>query len=161
MENYILRAHNGKSAGPDELFVDMYMWLPKQMAEILSLIWQKCGSMRYILEPWSNCTLIPIYRKGETHIPESYRPIAVLSHARKIIESAIANVIEKQVTFDAAQLGFRKKTSTEVALIRTTSHLRNGLHHIAVLHLKSAYNEVPRKNVLQLQNEGWTAIRQT
>ena len=150
VEKAISRSPSGKSSGTDGLFVEAFRIQKSQVARILSGFWQKCSDLTYILQDWNMCTLVPLYKKGETNKPSSYRPIAIVSHAKKVIEKAIGYQIKKQTKFDQTQVGFLEKTSTETAILRTANHFKHGRKYIAVLDLKSAYTEVPRDKLIEV-----------
>lgn len=150
VERAIIRAPVGKTAGSDELFVECFKLFPSITAKLLCNIWRNCGELKYMIEKWQEGELIPIYKRGNKDQPESYRPISLLSHARKMIESAISQCIEKQTEFDKAQLGFTRNASTETAVIRTIRQYQCNMNYIAVLDLQNAYNKVCRQKLIQL-----------
>lgn len=90
-------------------------------------MWEKCGKLGYLNYDWSTAELVPLFKKGDTSRPTSYRPIALLSHARKVIEAGIAIEIRKAYKFNCAQLGFQQ-----------------------ILDLKSAYDKVPRHTLMDV-----------
>lgn len=79
-----------------------------------------------------------MYEGREGTRPESYRPVTLLLHLRKMVESTITAAIRKEYCFIEIQLGFQAETATETALIR---HIANThLIRIAtVIDLKWAY----------------------
>lgn len=161
VQRAITRSPSGKASGTDETVVEAFMIQASETAKILSEFWAKCSELKYMIQAWNTCTIVPVYKKGETHDPTSYRPIAILSHAKKVIEKAIWYQITKHTKFDITQLGFQEKTSTENALLRTTNHFKNNRNFIAVLELKSAYTEVPRDKLLKVASERLTKTWKT
>ena len=101
-----------------------------------------------MLSEWRTSVIVPLYKKGEKKDPSSYRPIALMSHARKAIEAAIASAIRAQYKFHEAQLGFQLGTGTETAIVRWGANLTKRLTHTAVLDLKAAYDTVPRDKLM-------------
>lgn len=59
--------------------------------------------------------------------PENYRPISKLPFVSKILEKVVAEQLtvhlEKHEIFDKFQSGFRKKASTEPALLKVSSDI--------------------------------------
>lgn len=66
--------------------------------------------------------MIPIFKRGDKTKPESYRLIALLSHARKIIDSVLGLLIKQPYSFNECQTGFKEHTGVESAIIR---HIAN------------------------------------
>lgn len=99
--------------------------------------------MRYILADWETAILMPLFKKGDRGSPESYRPIALLSHARKVVDSAIAMMIRGSYEFSENQLGFQQGTGPETAIMRHVYNAKS-MNITAFLDLKQAYDLVPR-----------------
>lgn len=163
IEAAIKRAPRKKASGIDDLFVEALAIDSKITSMAISCLWQKCLQLKHNLLDWSTAVMVPLFKKGDPLAPESYRPIALLSHARKVIEAAIAVVIRQKYTFSDCQLGFRTGTNTETAIV---GHMANCKHlrWTAVLDLKSAYDSVPRKVLMEvaarrLESDVLSAIR--
>lgn len=92
------------------------------VSKIVCELWHKCSKRNYTFKAWSAAILIPIYKNEEKSSPHSYRPIAVLSQVRNIVEPAEAMMIRIRYKFRDAQLGFRRGTRTETAVV---THLAN------------------------------------
>ena len=90
VELAIRKAKIGKAVRTDEVFVEILQLLPKDFAQILCGLWEKCGELQCIVQEWQEGTLVPLYKKGLLHQPQSYRPITLISHARKVLEAGIA-----------------------------------------------------------------------
>lgn len=98
---------------------------------------------------WCDSKLCPLLKKEPADLPNNWRAVALLSHARKIIEKVIDGRIRKQVKFHEAQCGFRGFRSVETAILRVVRAVTNGCKYICVLDLKQAYASVPRGDLLQ------------
>lgn len=142
----IIRAPKRKASGSDELFTEAFNCAPEQMAKLLTAVWKKCTDLRCIPDRWAAAQLIPLYKKGNKNDPVSYRPISLLSHGRKVIESAINRRLCQCYRNNVNQLGFQKITGTEIAVARHIS-LSRTLQHSAVLDLTGAYDRVPRERL--------------
>lgn len=93
--------------------------------------------------------MIPVYKKGERSSPSSDRHIALLSHIRKAIESAIAQVITEKYNFHNTILGFQIGTVTGTAVIwRLTDSRILGI--TAILDFKSAHDLVSRQKLNEI-----------
>ena len=94
-------------------------------------------------------SLVPLFNKGSPVDPRNYRLIALLSHLRKVIETALDIRIRRVHFFHPAQLGFQNGKGTEAAILRKNS-MRLGKLCMAVLDLKAAYHSVPRDKLMEL-----------
>ena len=67
---------------------------------------------------------IPIYKKGSRLLVSNYRPISLLSNLNKILEKIVHDrvysFLEDALCIYSLQFGFRKKHSTNHALIEIT-----------------------------------------
>ena len=67
-------------------------------------------------QQWSRGMIVPIYKKGDTHQPESYRPITLLNSLSKLYTSILCRRITKWSTdnyiLSEAQFGFRPTYGT-------------------------------------------------
>ena len=74
---------------------------------------------------------IPIYKKGSRLLVSNYRPISLLSNLNKILEKIVHDrvysFLEDAQCIYSLQFGFRKKHSTNHALIEITETIRQAL----------------------------------
>ena len=72
---------------------------------------------------------IPLYKKGDPHMPSNYRPISLLPTISKIFERVIYNQLYdhfiKNNLLSEQQYGFRANHSTELAAIRLVDHMNH------------------------------------
>ena len=65
--------------------------------------------------------VIPIFKKGDVHLPSNYRPISLLSIFNKLLEKIVYkrlySFLDKNQILYKNQFGFRKKHSTAMALL--------------------------------------------
>ena len=83
-------------------------------------------------DDWKCAHIIPIYKgKGSHSALDSYRPISILSPVSKLFEKLLAeqiyNYLESNKLLNAAQFGFRRNLSCELALTTLMENLRNAL----------------------------------
>jgi len=149
IEIALQRAPKCKAAGADELFVEAIKLTPKKSAAFLQTLWAKCGELKYIPRAWRTTIWVPIHKGKSQGVPENYRAIALLSHARKIIETALNRTIKRQIEFHVAQCGFKQHSSCEQALLRYASNAKRA-RYAAVLDLKGAYASIPRHRLMDI-----------
>lgn len=75
---------------------------------MLATLWTKFRTLKHLLKERNIAILVPIYKMYYPSKPESYWPIAVISHAQKIIDAAITILIQKEYRFADVQLGFQE-----------------------------------------------------
>lgn len=73
---------------------------------------------------WRTSIIIPLRKSGKnSSLPDSYRPISLLSVLRKILEkllnSALKEIIHEREILQSEQCGFRETHTTKYQLLRT------------------------------------------
>lgn len=139
-----------KAPGPDLLIGEALKTAPETHGQFLVELWRTCGRLKAVPSSWMRSTIVPLHKKGEINDPANYRPIALLSHARKIIESALDSEVRKEYQFNKSQFGFQHGIGTEAAITHTMKALKDGYEYAAVLDLKAAYDRVPRDKLSDL-----------
>lgn len=84
----ICKAPKNRETEADKIIVKALPICPKMSSKVLCAFWKKCGQLNYVLQDCATAILIPIGKKEDKAQPQSYIPIAVLSHARKVVEAA-------------------------------------------------------------------------
>jgi len=149
IEQAVLDAPKGKAAGGDEVFAEVLQLTPKRSALFIQELWIKCGQMKYTPKAWRITIWVPIYKSGLRGVISNYRPVALLSHIRKIIEVAINRTIMRFIIFHPTQCGFRSHSGCEQAILRYMWNTRQA-NYVAILDLKGAYGSIPRHRLLEL-----------
>lgn len=148
----IKKAPKKKATGTDEVFTEALEIEPDLTAKFLGKLWERCGHTKKLIKDWETAEMVPIFKKGDDRDPRNYRPIALLSHARKFIEAGLSTEIRKVYSFDHTQLVFQTQTGTETAIIRHIAHAEK-YPYTAILDRKSAYDSVPRQKLIQTLRE--------
>src|SRR5262249_43345579 len=107
---------------------------------------------RRLPSAWLKATLIPLYKKKGSRLDvESYRPIAVTSSARKIVELAMIRKFSQPLDdgLSRTQGGFRRRRGTYEQVYTLHELIRahrteNRTLKMAFLDIKSAYDTVAR-----------------
>ena len=146
----VREAPAGKATGKDDIFSEALALTPELSSEILYKIWKKSGELQWLPRSWQTAELVPLHKKGSTWDPNNYRPISLLSHVRKIIESALDKELRSVYRFNDLQLGFQPGKSTELGIVRVTEAIRQGKKYVAILDLKAAYDTVPRDKLIKI-----------
>lgn len=149
VERAIREIPDRKSTGTDEVFVESLRPETKMFASFICCIWEQCGKLRFMPTTWRTVRIMPIHKQGDPGDPNNYRPIAIISQMRKVIEKAMDYAVREAYDFHRAQLGFRKGAGTEQAILRNSLLHSKGFAHTAVLDLRKAYDKVPKDRLMQ------------
>ena len=123
---------------------------PEDCSKLLYAIWKTVGRLGKYPQDWNQWLLIPIWKyKGPQDQPSSYRPMCLLSHARKAIDGALTLVITEQLTPHPSQYGFRTDQTKDDALLFAEHTVTHAKCNVAILDLKKAYDTVTRALLLR------------
>ena len=133
IRNYISDMVSSKATGPNSIPTNLLKHFIDELTEPLVNIINKSlkeGTFPDILKLASVC---PIYKKSDRTKCANYRPISLLSNLSKIFEKTMYNRIELFLSeFEIIyklQFGFRKKYSTEHALLSIVEEIRKNLNN--------------------------------
>ena len=106
--------------------------LPDSWKQLLHAFYQKCWLNETLPSIWKQSVIIPILKQGKPKSAiASYRPIALTSHAGKIMEKIILKrwlyiTVKKKEEgiIPVNQAGFRKGRCTTDHLVKLTSHIK-------------------------------------
>ena len=111
---------------------------------------------------FSNVT--PIFKKGDKHVPQNYRPVSLTSVCCKLLEHIVCRHIlthlEKHKILSDLQHGFRSGHSCESQLIITINDLLEAYNDkdqidLVILDFSKAFDTVPHQKLLhKLKNYG-------
>ena len=131
IENIISSLNPKKATGPNSIPSDILNLLKKDISYPLSIIFNISFSTGSYPDLLKIAKTIPIYKKGSKLLISNYRPISLLSNLNKILEKLMFNrvykFLEEHKCFYNLQFGFRKKHSTNHALIEITESIRKAL----------------------------------
>lgn len=84
-----------KAVGEDNLHVEMMKKYASKIAQTLIKCWREVGRTKIIPDAWTSGSIVPLFKgKGEMGTPQNYKPLCILSHARKVVEKGIVAQIE-------------------------------------------------------------------
>ena len=150
------RLRTDKSPGPDELHPLLLQSCAVQIAEPLSIIFQKSYTAGKLPLDWKTATVTPIYKKGKRTDPSNYRPISLTSVPCKVMESivrdSLVNYLESGHKLTNQQHGFMKGRSCLTNLLETFESWTRALdegYGIDVIYLdyRKAFDTVPHQRL--------------
>lgn len=149
LQRAVERAPANKAVGEDELFSEALRVVPELGARWLEAVWRKCGSKGWLPSLLARSNLCPLLKKEPADQPSNWRAIALLSHARKVVEKVLDARLRRVYNFNAAQCGFREGRSVDTEILRAVRALRGGCKYVCVLDFAQAYASVPRGDVVR------------
>jgi len=144
----ILQLAPRKAAGKDMVFNEAIQHDVRANTSIILHLWEACGRLGTTPRIWNHILLYPLYKKDERHLAINYRPIALMSHIRKVIERAADLNLRRQTKFSHIQCGFKRNCGTENAILRFIYAANTRHRAFAVLDIKGAFPCVPRNRLM-------------
>ena len=128
IKNAISKLKNSNSSGHDEITVKFVKLSAPILIPALEKIFNLSITSGIYPSQLKIAKVIPIFKKGDPKSLNNYRPISILSTINKIFEkklyARLIDYIDKHNIFYKYQFGFRKKHSTEHALIEIVDQIR-------------------------------------
>eukprot|EP00057_Strongylocentrotus_purpuratus_P029222 XP_011683696.1 PREDICTED: RNA-directed DNA polymerase from mobile element jockey-like [Strongylocentrotus purpuratus] len=150
-----LKSHT--ACGPDNLPAYLLKEISSELAPVLSLLFNASLQQGKIPHAWKVANVVPIFKKGDKHKAENYRPISLTSIickvAEHIIHSQIIHHLDEHNLLTDFQFGFRRKRSCESQLLVTVDDLATGLRDkqqidAILLDFSKAFDRVPHERLL-------------
>jgi len=117
--------NNSNSRGFDNISNRMLKNVAYNIADILAYLFNLSVSSGIMPNELKTAIVIPLYKKGDRHSIENYRPISLLPVIAKVFEKLIktrmVSFLAKTNFFSSKQYGFRSGCSTEDALLNFCS----------------------------------------
>ena len=119
------------------------------IAPILSPVFNQSINTGILPKDLKTAVISPLYKSGSKTECSNYRPISVLSAVAKIFEKLVSmqlyEYLENNAILTSQQFGFRKKFSTETAMLDVTNKWlinmdRGYLNGVIFLDLKKAFD---------------------
>ena len=142
---------NAKATGLDGISVQLLKISLDAVDEILTFIFNFSIESGYVENDWKRARVTPLFKSGDEHVVNNYRPVSVLPIVSKIIERHVFNSFYEYLSENGlitkCQSGFRPKHSCETALNelidRWLKHIDEGkLTGVLFIDLSKAFDTV-------------------
>lgn len=78
------------------------------MAQTIMRLWKAYGRCAESPKSWHRILLCLLFKSGDRAISRNYRPLSLLVHIRKVVESALDSIVKEVAKFQLSQSAFRK-----------------------------------------------------
>ena len=106
-----------KAHGFDDISVRMVKLCEDSLVKSFSIIFQNCINSSVFPERWKKPNIVPIHKKNDKQLINSYRPVSLLPVRSRIFEIIIFNsifqYIEENILLNVNQSGFQPCDSCE------------------------------------------------
>ncbi|MCG8078457.1 MAG: reverse transcriptase family protein, partial [Candidatus Thiodiazotropha taylori] len=146
-----------KATGPDGIPAFILKTTADQIAPILTRLYQFSLDTGEVPTDWRNAHIVPVFKKGEKHLPSNYRPVSLTSIVCKLLEhivhSSVMDHFDRHRILTDNQHGFRARRSCETQLITTiqkiaSSMSKRGQVDVILLDFAKAFDKVPHQRLL-------------
>lgn len=143
--------------GPDQIPNIVLKTCAKTLAPGMTKIFQKSIDCGELPDDWLSANVAPVYKKGDVHKAENYRPVSLTSVTCKLLEHIICKHIlthlEKYNILTSLNHGFRSGYSCETQLIVTLNDLlqsydQNKQTDVVILDFSKAFDTVPHDKLM-------------
>ncbi|GBN23224.1 RNA-directed DNA polymerase from mobile element jockey, partial [Araneus ventricosus] len=129
----IKKINTRKATGPDGVPNKALRMLTLNAVTHLTKIFNKCLSSLHFPDVWKRAHVLMFPKPNQNHkLPDSYRPISLLSNIGKIFEKLLLNRIkihcEENRIIPDEQFGFKEKHSCTHQLLRVTNTIVHGFN---------------------------------
>ena len=148
---------SSKATGLDKIPAKLLKDASSVIAKPITYLINLTISSGEIPSQWKEAKVTPIFKAGKKVDENNYRPISVLPLVSKIMERAVQVQLlaffEVNKVLSLYQSGFRKKHSTETAVVHLVDHIlehmdKQQLTGAAFIDLKKAFDLVDHKCLL-------------
>ena len=157
VEKKLKEINQNKSPGPDNIHPRVIKELSGELAEPLTLIFKKSIEAGKLPTAWKDGHIVPIFKKGNKHKVENYRPVCLTVICCKVLVSFLrdfimAHLIRNEL-ITSKQHGFLGGRSTLTQLIETLEEWTKMLdqnNNLDVLYcdFKKAFDSVPHHRLM-------------
>ena len=82
VEKLLQNLNPGKASGPDSVPNRILKLCAKELAPMLTFIFNQSLSLVVLPADWKLANITPIFKKGDRHLPENYRPVLLVCHVK-------------------------------------------------------------------------------
>ena len=147
-----------KAVGPDSIPNIILKTCADEISPGLTHIFKISIAQGKLPQDWLNANVSPVFKKGNRHLAENYRPVSLTSVSCKILEHIICRHLlvhfDRNKILSSLNHGFRSGYSCETQLLVTIedlmqAHDRGHQTDVVILDFSKAFDTVPHAKLLQ------------
>ena len=132
VENQLARLKTNKASGLDSISARLLRDSSDVIAPPLTYLINMSFRTGVFPDMWECAKVMALFKKGDKHDRDNYRPISILPTVSKVIDRFVhlqlyGRLTQNKILFDN-QFGFRQRRSTASALCRFTDDLLSLVH---------------------------------
>ena len=157
VEKLLKKINPSKAQGPDNIQNRVLQECAKELTPAVATLFNLSLSTSTLPTAWTQANISPIFKKGNRHHAENYRPVSLTSVLSKTLEhivySNILQHLDKHNILTKLNHGFRRGFSCETQLALTLDDIvrnfdKNIQTDIIVLDFSKAFDKVPHERLL-------------
>ena len=146
-----------KSPGLDEMHPKILKELQEEIADGLTIIFNKSLTSKEIPSVWKKARVVAIYKKKNKNLACNYRPVSLTSIVCKVMETVVRDHIveymKSENLFSNRQYGFISGRSTTLQLLAVLDAWTEAIdagHSVDVIYLdfRKAFDTVPHRRLI-------------
>ena len=157
IEKLLMNINPSKAPGPDKIPNYVLKECASELSTAVTHLFQKSLDSGTLPDDWISANIAPIYKKGDRHLAENYRPVSLTCVLSKLLEHIVCRAMlvhfEKHNVLTNRNHGFRAGYSCETQLAVTIDDLMRNLDNklqtdVVILDFSKAFDTVPHDRLL-------------
>ena len=157
MEKLLNNINTSKAQGPDNISNTVLKNCASQLSPALATIFQCSIDSGKLPSDWLNANVSPVFKKGDSHLAENYRPVSLTCVSCKLLEHIVCkhllDHLERHNILTSVNHGFRSGFSCETQLLTTMHDLLQQYDigsqiDMVILDFSKAFDTVPHARLL-------------
>ena len=153
----LMNINPSKAQGPDKIPNSVLKECASELSGAVTYLFQKSLDSGALPDDWISANIAPIYKKGDRHLAENYRPVSLTCVLSKLLEHIICRAMlthfERNKVLTNLNHGFRAGYSCETQLAVTIDDLTRNLDNnhqtdVIILDFSKAFDTVPHDKLL-------------
>ena len=153
----LMNINPSKAQGPDKIPNSVLKECASELSGAVTYLFQKSLDSGALPDDWISANIAPIYKKGDRHLAENYRPVSLTCVLSKLLEHIICRAMlthfERNKVLTNLNHGFRAGYSCETQLAVTIDDLTRNLDNnhqtdVIILDFSKAFDTVTHDKLL-------------